>query len=565
MPSKEQVERLKQLPAEKRRLLLKKLMGRRIKGEALVAEGLMQCGVQVLNGLPGTPVCDVFTEARKRDIRILCPRHQVTGTMMAAAQNFAAGKVVHSICLSAGPAVTNATTGILHAYRNNWPLLVLSSRRALTEQGRGYFQELDAVPIMQSITKWAATVPSVSEIMPMIAKGCRVARMGSPGPVFLDFPEDVLLDFGFVDKIDLDCSEIPLQPDPNDTADFLKRIRQSSTPLLCLGEELLPHFEQEPILQLVERENLPFITTSIGRGILPENHPLCFNKVRRMAMLATDLLILVGAWFDWRLRLGDCCRPGTSLIHVHPHKELLGKNVPSATCYQAAPMAFLNTLSNTGSEASIPDRNSRIAGFPMNEAPKPDQSTFLNEGYANSVLAMQILNEEKPDSAFIVADSSIHLAITQHYIEINHPNSWMDPGWHGIIGGGIPIAMGTKLAYPDRTVIAVIGDTSFGMAGMDMETAVKHNIPIKVVVMNNSGIAGSHREQLTVPPDHPELFCRFAEGLRYDEIALALGAGGEAVSSNEEIRPAMQRLIDSDRPYCLNIHVHPATPPPPLW
>ncbi|MEX0323964.1 MAG: thiamine pyrophosphate-binding protein [Puniceicoccaceae bacterium] len=565
MLNKEQVEQLKQLPAAKRRLLLEKVRRQRIDGQALVAEGLKQAGVKVINGLPGTPICDIFTESRKRSIRILCPRHQFTGTMMAAAQNFAEGKVVHSVCLSAGPAVTNATTGILHAYNNNWPLLVISSRRALTDEGSGYFQELDAVPVMESITKWSVTVSSASDIIPIIAKACSIAAGDQPGPVFVDLPEDVLLDYEFVEQVELDCSDKPIQPNPEDAVSCLEKIRLSRSPLLCLGEDLLKQLDPVSIQKLVEQENLPFITTPVGRGILPENHALCLNKVRRKAMLSADLFILAGAWFDWRLRRGQCCSPGTSLIHIHPESELLGKNVPEAECYKSDPMAFLRVLGETECANPIPDRSSRIRSFPKNESLSPDASDFLNEGYANSVRAMQILNEEKPDNAYMLADSSTHLAIAQHYLEINQPHSWMDPGWHGLIGSGIPNALGAQLAWPERPVIAVIGDTSFGMAGMDIETAVKHSLPVKVMVMNNSGIAGSHRERLTVPPDHPERFCQFGDRLRYDEIAVALGAQGEAVSSNEQLRPAIRRMLDSESPYCLNVHVHPETPFPPPW
>lgn len=565
MLNKEQVEQLKQLPAAKRRLLLEKVRRQRIDGQALVAEGLKQAGVKVLSGLPGTPVCDIFTESRKRGIRILCPRHQFTGTMMAAAQNFAAGKVVHAVCLSAGPAVTNATTGILHAYNNNWPLLVLSSRRALTEEGSGYFQELDAVPVMESITKYSVTVSSVSDIIPTIARAYSIASDGRPGPVFVDLPEDVLLDYAIAEKVALKSSDNSIQPDRKDAVNCLEKIRLSPAPLLCLGEDLLQQLDPAPILKLVERENLPFITTSIGRGILPENHALCLNRVRRNAMLTADLFILAGAWFDWRLRRGQCCGTGTSLVHIHPDSELLGKNVPEADCYQSEPLAFLKLLGETECACSTPDRSSRIRILPRNESPEPDASDFLNVGYANSVQAMQILNEEKPDNAYLLADSSTHLAIAQHYLEINRPHSWMDPGWHGLIGSGIPNALGTQLAWPDRPVIAVVGDTSFGMAGMEMETAVRHRLPIKVMVMNNSGIVGSQREKLTVPPDHTERFCQFGDRLRYDEIAVALGAQGEAVSSNEDLRPAIRRMLDSTKPYCLNIHVHPETPFPPPW
>lgn len=228
-------------------------------------------------------------------------------------------------------------------------------------------------------------------------------------------------------------------------------------------------------------------------------------------------------------------------------------------------MAFLKLFSSINPARPLPSGQDRLEKFPRNIPPEPDNSEFLNQGYANSVVAMQILNEEKPADAYILADSSIHLAIAQHYIEINQPHCWMDPGWHGLIGSGIPNALGIQLAYPDRPVVAVIGDTSFGMAGMEMETAVKHSIPIKVIIMNNSGIIGAHREKLAVPADHPERFCRFGDRLKYEEIALALGAKGESVSSNDQLRPAIRRMLDSNQPYCLNLHVHPETPFPPPW
>ena len=306
----------------------------------------------------------------------------------------------------------------------------------------------------------------------------------------------------------------------------------------------------------------------MGRGLLPDTHPLCVNGVRNQALHRADLILLAGAWFDWRFRLGTSLNRSATVIHVHPDPDELGRNVDSAMCVREVPMPFLGALAASMREKRNPDRSSWLAELVSFQKDIPNStfgSAVSDQGLLDPHWLIKKLRESLPSRTFLVVEASLSLSVAQHGLVAEEPFSWLDPGRGGCIGAGIPLAMGACCAHPHRPVLAIVGDAGFGMSGFDLETAVRHHLPVKVIVMNNSGISGHLRQKAFLPADYPERFSAYQDRLAYEVVAGALGCAGESVSHPGEWAAALDRLFQAKGPYCLNAHVNPLMPPPRIW
>ena len=540
------------------------------RGHALIADALCHCGVKRVVGITGTPVDQIFPECAARGIRPIGARHQQTATLMAATSNYIAGRLDSVVVVSAGPAVTNALTGVLIARDNGWPLIVLGGRRSIHEQGMGHFQELDAVPIYQSVTKSAVTVTRAADLPMAIVRAHEIAMNGRPGPVYLDLPEDVLDAFA-----ETDLPAAPHVPPPRHAgahvvAECAQLLRAAHRPLLILGEGIRWSFNQADVRNLVERNGIPFITAPLARGFLPDDHPLCANDVRRWVQSQADFVLLCGAWFDWRFRFGAELAPGARVVHADIDRTSLGKNVPDALTVHADSGRFLSQL-NASLQPSVAaaealeswrqrvrtaveqKRLARAAWVARESTPMAPQTLFAT------------LRRFLPKDSIVVLDGNITLAAGQALLSAQTPCGWLDPGWNGCMGAGIPMAMGAKLAAAERMVVAVSGDFGFGLNAMDLETAVRHRIPVIVVVANNDGICGGLRQKERFPDGHPELFSHFQEALRYERIVEIFGGHSEFVTDAAVLPDALDRAAASGLPACVNVRVDPYASHPGFW
>ncbi len=542
-------------------------------GSALVADALHQCGIARLIGITGTPVDRIFPACAARGIRLIGARHQQAAVLIAAASNYVAGRLASAVVVSAGPAVTNALTGVLVARDNGWPVIVIGGRRPIHGEGSGYFQELDAVPIFQSVTKWAATVTRVSEVMPAILNAYQCAMNSRPGPVYLDLPEDVL----DASLADAGLSSLPsVSPAPPADHESIREcarlIDGAQRPLLIVGDDVRWTFCPTTLRRLVELNAIPFLTTPLARGFLPDDHPLCANAVRHWIPSRADLVLMVGAWFDWRFRLGAELSPSARVIHVGSDPATLGKNVPGAMTIQCDGGRFLSDLEECLQAGDRSDIARRRDDWPQTVhrrtrateceraawADRPSQPMSPQNVFAE-------LRRFLPQQAIVVLDGSITLSTGQRVLAAHTVCGWLDPGWSGCMGAGIPMAIGAKLTAPDRLVVVVCGDFGFGLSAIDLDTAVRHRIPIIVIVMNNDGIAGATRQASVFPPGYDELFSRFQSGLRYERIAGALGCAEQFVTDVADLRPSLERAAASPLPTCINVRVDPHAPHPGSW
>jgi len=572
LPGPSLVDRLKSFPPERLARLRREAASRSFAGHALLAEALKRCGIKRVYGVSGTPMNRVFAECAARGIRPISPSSQQAAVLMAAAGNYVTGRLESAVVVSAGPAVANTATGILVARDNGWPVLVLGGRRALHHEGIGYFQELDAVPMLSPITRMAATVRKTTEIVDRVLGAFATAQTGRRGPVYLDLPEDVLEGYSTVNPALSPELSPPPEIESKAIRESARLLAEAKRPLLILGEDIRWSFHLESLRKLVEDFGIPFITSPMGRGYLPDDHPLCANEVRRSIQRQADLAVMAGAWFDWRFRFGTELFSGARVIHADTDTETLGKNVPANVTVLGEPGEFLARLADALGAAANGDGERRYSAWRELLVQAREESRKSCEAWlrqqSRPLLPQQLylaLRDVLPADTIVAVEGNISLAAAQQVLRARQPASWLDPGRNGVIGASIPFAMGAKLAYPERTVVALCGDTGFSMSAMNLEAAVRHRIPIVVVIANNDGNTGSVQQKMFFPADYPERFAEFLPKLRYERIVEMFGGHAECITEVAAIRPALERALASDLPACLNVHLDPNAPHPGYW
>ncbi len=566
------IERLKSLPSEKLARLRQEVASRLTVGHAQVAESLKRCGIKRVYGISGTPVDQIFAACAARGIRPISAANQNAAVLMAAAGNYVAGCLESVVVLSAGPAVANSVMGILVAHDNGWPVLVFGGRRALHKEGIGYFQELDAVPILSPLTRMSATVRNTSEITDSVFQAFTTAQTGRRGPVYIDLPEDVLEGYSLERRTP--SPELPPRSeiDLKAVQSAARLVAEAERPLLILGEDLRWSFQPESLRKLVEGFGIPFITSPMGRGYLPDDHPLCANEARRWFQGQADVVVMAGAWLDWRFRFGTELAVDARVIHADTDTKTLGKNGVPKVAVMGEPGEFLSLLADALGTDMNGVGGHRYAAWRkvMVEAIAERRKSSEEWLYQQAVplLPQQLflaVRDVLPADSIIAVEGNICLAAAQKILQARRPASWLDPGRNGVIGASIPFAMGAKLACPERPVVAFCSDTGFSMSAMDLEAAVRHRISIIVVIANNDGNSGSVRQKKFFPVGYPERFSEFLPGLRYERIMDMFGGHAEYITEAAAIRPGFEHALASGVPACLNVRLDPHAPHSGFW
>ncbi len=562
---------LARLSPAKRALLESLTEKGKVNGHFLVAQTLKKLGITHVYALSGTPIDQTMGACVTAGIRVLGARHQQAAVMMALAHNYRVGRLTAICIVSCGPAVTNAVTGVLVAKDDSWPVIVLGGRRPLQMQNMGGFQDLDAVPIFQSITKWSAVVENTADLPGHIERAFHTAIQGRPGPVYLDLPEDILN--GKITQPDTLPDNIQSQQCPEISQAAIEQaadiLINAQRPALIIGKGVRWSEPYQELQQLVDHLAMPFICSPMGKGYLPDDHPLCFNGIPTEVQSTADAVLVVGARLNWPFRFGTALAQDTKLIHIDIEKSEIGHNVNA-------------TLGLCGDSKKILEKIliNLLQKQKVSKEYKLRESWFqtLKEKRKNRELKLeqlwQVNGDDKPMSthrmckeirdfiprdAVCVVDGNIIMAAVQQVIPSYLPASRLTAGSNGCMGIAIPYAIGVKLAEPDRMVIAITGDSAFGFNAMEMEMAMRHDIPIIVIIADNQGISGSYFQNKNYPPDH-ERVTMYPPDIRNEEVVKAFGCHTDSVDKPEQLIPALKRAVESGLPSCINVHIDPDAP-----
>ncbi|MBI2690591.1 MAG: acetolactate synthase [Solirubrobacterales bacterium] len=528
-------------------------------GGKLVARRLEAAGVSKLFTLSGGHIFPIYDGCRDRGIDIIDVRHEQTAAF--AAEGWAKVTREPGVCaLTAGPGVTNGMSAVTGAFENESPMLVLGGRAPAFRWGQGSLQEIDHVPFMTPVTRFAETAVSTDAISSTVDRAIDAACGPPGGPAFVDLPMDMVFMEGAV-------SEEPFAvPDPVaapaadgsliDRAAAL--LAGAERPVVMAGSGLYWGHGEKELLKLSEELGVPVFLNGLGRGCLPADHPHFFARARSTALKGADVALVIGAQLDFRLGFGGSFGEDTELIVLNSSPPSKKTERPISVELVGGIAASLSALRSGGGEFSE-SRRAWIEHLRGVETEKRTAETAELEDSRSPLHPVRVYAELAPmldRDATIVCDGGDFVSYAGKYIDTYEPGCWMDPGPYGCLGTGPGYAMAAALAKPGKQVVMMMGDGAFGFAGMDFDSLVRHEIPA-VAVIGNNGIWALEKHPMEFLYGY-SVAAELTPGMRYDTIAETLGGHGEFVESPDQLRPALERAFESGKPAVVNVLTDPS-------
>ena len=513
---------------------------KQITGNKLLVKALKEEGVEYLFGYPGACTIDISDELYKQDeIKIVLPRHEQALVHEADAYARTTGKV--GVCLvTSGPGATNLVTGLATANYDSVPLVCFTGQVARHLIGNDAFQEVDIVGITRSITKYGVTVRNREDLGRIIKEAFYIARTGKPGPVLIDLPKDVMAELG--------SAEYPKNVNirgykPNTSVHIgqlkraLKMLAKAKRPLFLAGGGVNIAHAQEVFREVVEKTQVPVVTTVMGRGAISTKHPLFIGNLgmhgayaANMAVSECDLLFSIGTRFNDRItgKLQEFA-PHAQIVHIDIDTASISRNIHVDIPIVADAKEAITKIAEYVEPCSTSKWLARIDAW-KNEHPL----TMRQNGVMGPLDIFNAINEQF-DDAIIVTDVGQHQMLTSQYVDITENRQIIMSGGLGTMGYGLPGAIGAKIGNPDKPVIAISGDGGMQMNIQELATAVLEELPVILCIFNN--------EYLGMVRQWQKLFY----GKRYSMTNLRAGALSRRTDGEEypEYTPNFIKLAES--------------------
>jgi thiamine pyrophosphate-dependent acetolactate synthase large subunit-like protein len=521
-------------------------------GSDILAKSLVSQGMETLFYIMGGPMIETEAAIIKLGARAIDTRHEQAASLMAHAYSRITRKP--GVCMGAsGPGATNLVTGVANAFVDAAPMIAVggSSPRVFYEMEA--FQEIDQLAVFKPITKWAARIYDTKRIPEMVAMAYRQATTGKPGPVYLDVPGDVLGE-------SLDESTIaypkPWAPaprtlgDPGAVSEAIALLAKAERPLILGGSGVWWSDAAAAFQAFVEATGIPFYTTPISRGTVPEDHELAFLNTRAKAFSEVDVLLAVGTRFNFVIQFGRPPRfaADAKVIHVDVNPTELNHNRVADVPIAGDARAVLDQLTREARGKIDKSRYSRwISKLKVLDTEKASEMDKQMSSEDTPIHPLRLCKEVRDflkRDAILVVDGQEILNYGRQSIPTYVPGHRLNSGAFGCMGVGLPFGVGAKAARPDKQVVVLHGDGSFGINAMEIDTAVRHRIPVLCVISNNGGWTADPKQ------DKPGRNLGYS---RYDKMAMDFGAHGEYCEKPHEIRPALERAAASSKPAVVNV------------
>jgi acetolactate synthase-1/2/3 large subunit len=520
-------------------------------------------GVDVMFTLSGAHVFPMYDGAVKPEptMRILDVRHEQTAAFAAEAM----GKLTRTpglAVLTAGPGVTNGVSAITQAHFNGSPLVVVGGRAPQNRWGSGSLQELDQPPILAPVSKLARTIHTAAEVADGMHEAFTLAGSSHRGPVFVDIPMDEFFNTSASVRPTVG-PRLRLEPDGDAVTDIAELLGGADRPVLILGTDVWADGAEEAALHLVEEAGLPVITNGMGRGVVPGGHPLLVTKARGAALNRADLVVVVGTPLDFRLGYGVFGGPGKNPEGAAPARVVHLADSPAQVSQHADLAGEASgdlTLVLDGLREAVaglvrrPDWSGWVAQLQDTVKQGTARDADLLGANADPIHPARIYGELVPrlaEDSVVIGDGGDFVSFAGKFVEPKRPGGWLDPGPYGCLGAGLGAAIAARLARPSAQVVLLYGDGAAGMSLMDVDTLVRHQLPVVMVCGNNSAW-GLEKGPMQMLYGY-DVAADLAPRTRYDEVVKALGGAGETVTDPKELEPALDRAFAADVPYLVNV------------
>ena len=548
-----------------------------ITGRKLFVKALQEEGVDTIFGYPGGMVTDLFDELYKQDaIEVVLPRHEQGLLHEAEGYAKATGKV--GVCLvTSGPGATNIITGLADAHYDNIPLVCFTGQVPLNLIGNDAFQEVDIVGMTRSVTKYGVTVRDRKDLGRIIKMAFYIATTGNPGPVLIDIPKDIQVASGpavYPDKVEIRGYKPSTGVHIGQLKKGYKLLKAAKKPLFLIGGGVNAAKANKELLELVERTKIPVVTTVMGKGAIPTDHPYYIGNsgmhgryAANLAVSECDVLFSIGTRFNDRIT-GDLNEfaPNAKIVHVDIDTASISRNVVVDVPIVADAKLAIQRLLEWAEPQKTEKWRACIAQW---EEENPLQ--MRRDRGLTPQMIMEGINQEF-DEGIIVTDVGQHQMWATQYMDLNEKKRFITSGGLGTMGFGFPAAIGAKIGCPDKEVICITGDGGFQMNIQEFATAMCQETNIIVCVLNNYYLGMVRQIQQLFYGKRYEATClkrRKACPPRckgpgedcppyepdFVKLAESYGASGKRIEKEEEILPALQWAREQQTPVVLEFMI----------
>jgi acetolactate synthase-1/2/3 large subunit len=525
-------------------------------GGELVALALKAQGVKSIYTLCGGHIAPIYEGCLNQGIHILDFRHEQAAAHAADAH----ARLTHNIgvaVVTAGPGVTDAVTAVANAYQARSPLVLLGGAAPLKTKGMGALQEIPQTGLFADITKASFTVMRTENLLENLQEAFHLALTGRPGPVFIELPFDVLFN-----AIDLPATPLTrVQPEPvapalAEVEAMFALLRAAERPVVVAGSQVYWDEAGAALRQLAEQCDLPIFTNGAGRGALPMNHPNCFKAARGAALKQADVILLIGTPLDFRLKYGKDWAADARLIQIENDPAALHHNRRADVALCASARLVLEALSEGLQGLRYTPWREAVAALEAPHAAQLAAWMALDDRPLNHFRFAAELERILDDETLVIADGGDIVSACAKVLTLTQSGQWLDPGPLGCLGVGAPFAIAAKHLFPQKKVLLISGDGSFGLNGFEFDTAVRFGLPFVCVVGNDAAWGQIRTPQINMVGEARAVATALAP-TRYDKVVEALGGYGAYVDDPADLAEAVRRAFESGLPACVNVALDP--------
>jgi len=525
-----------------------------ITGSEMLLRSLLLEGVECVFGYPGGAVLYIYDAMHGNpDFRHLLTRHEQGAIHAADGYARSTGKV--GVCIAtSGPGATNLVTGIATAYMDSVPLVIITGNVPTSAIGTDAFQEADITGITMPITKHSYLVRDVRELPRIVHEAFHIANTGRKGPVLIDIPKDVSAQtapFIWKEEINLRGYNPTVMPNKLQVERLLKAIEQSERPVILAGAGVIHAGASEELMEFVRKTKIPVVTTLLGLGGFPSGHEMWIGMpgmhgcyAANKALQGCDLLISIGARFDDRVTMKvQGFAPHAKIAHIDVDPAEIGKTVPTEIPCVGDIKVVLQLAAQKAKPAKSAQWLETIRDWKQSHplAYRPSDTEIKPQ------FVVEMISETTKGEAIITTDVGQHQMWVAQYYKFTRPRSLITSGGLGTMGFGFPSAIGAKIGNPDRLVVSINGDGGMQMCAQELAICAIHNIPVKIVVLNNT-VLGMVRQWQEIIYDERYSHIDLAGSPDFVKLAEAYGVKGLRAKTPDEAWKVWQEALDTPGP-----------------
>ncbi|NRA08835.1 MAG: oxalyl-CoA decarboxylase [Myxococcales bacterium] len=535
-----------------------------IDGNTLVARSLKEQGVDTMFGIVGFPVFALAAAAQREGIRFIGMRNEQAASYAAGAVGYLTGRPGACLTVS-GPGVIHGLAGLANAQENCWPMILIGGASNSYQEGMGAFQEAPQVELARPYTKYSARPDCAQRIPFYVEQAVARSISGRPGATYLDLPDDFLNR-----EIDEEgilfpprCAD-PSRPQaaPVDVQRAIEVLRGAERPLVIIGKGAAYSRAESEVRAFIEATQLPFLSSPMGKGVVPDEDPLSVAPARGLALQDADVVLLLGARLNWIMHYGLPPRFAADVktIQVDIEEEEIGRNVPAEVGLVGDIRAVVTQLNEA--------LHARPHRFPA-DAPwraALGEKVAENRDFVHGMMqddtvpmgyyrVLREIQEQAPEGTIIQAEGALTMDISRSVLMHDSPRLRLDAGSFGTMGVGLAQAIAAAAVHPDKKVICLEGDSAFGFSGMEVETACRYQLPIVFVIVNNNGIGGGFDalpdDRFQAPPS------AYTIEAGYEKMIEGFGGRGYQVRTPGDFSTALEKALHDSMPSIINVLIDP--------